>query len=267
MAQETWLVSGEKVIDVDGVRRLKVALVAGQINVVGHEEPTARIEVHSVGGRELKISVDGDTLLIDHPQLSWDNFIQAFTSWRDKASAEVTVTVPRDVALKFGVVSASALVTGLTAGASISTVSGDVVVDNVSGDLELGNVSGEISVRNHHGKIVAKTISGGITMSGQIMTFVGDSVSGDVFLDIQGEPEAVKVNTISGDVTTRLEADVAAQYRINTVSGRVQLDNSEITGLRGGYTGKYGELDRHWLEFNAKTVSGNIAVLHEALRV
>ena len=56
MAQETWLVSGEKVIDVDGVRRLKVALVAGQINVVGHDEPTARIEVHSVGGRELKIS-------------------------------------------------------------------------------------------------------------------------------------------------------------------------------------------------------------------
>jgi len=246
------------------VRRLKVALIAGQVNIVGHDEPTARIEVHSVSGRDLKITIDGDTLQIDHPQLGWDNFIEAFANWRDKASAELTVMVPRDVALKFGVVSASALVTGLTEGASISTVSGDVVVDDVSGDLELGNVSGEVSVRTDHGKITAKTISGGITMSGKIMTFVGDSVSGDVFLDIHGEPDEVKVNTISGDVTTRLQPEVAAQYRINTVSGRVQLDNSEITGLRGGgYTGTYGESDQHWLEFRASTVSGNISVLHQ----
>lgn len=263
MAQEKWLVNGEKIIDVETVRKMKVGLIAGQVNIVGHDEPTARIEVHAISGRDLLVTLDGDTLEIDHPQLRWDNFIDAFKSFRDKARADLTITVPRDIALKFGVVSASALITGLTEDASISTVSGDVVIDNVYGDLQLNAVSGEISVRDHYGKIKAHTISGDLTASGQIMAVDADTVSGDVFLDVAGLPDEIKVNTVSGDVTTRLEPEVPAQYKINTVSGRLQLDNSEITGLRGGYTGKFGELDKRWLEFRANTVSGNISVLHK----
>lgn len=263
MAQEKWLVSGEKIIDIESVRKLKVGLIAGQVNIIGHDEPTARIEVHSVSGRDLLVTVDGDTLEIDHPQLRWDNFIEVFQSFRDKAKAELTVTVPRDVALKFGAVSATSLISGLTEDASISTVSGDVIVDNIYGDLQLNSVSGEISVRNHYGKINGHSISGDITAQGAIIGFNADTVSGDIFLDITGEPDTVGANTVSGNVTVRLEADVAARYRINTVSGRLQLDNSEITGLRGGYTGKYGDLDKRWLELKANTVSGNVSVLHQ----
>jgi hypothetical protein len=57
---------------------------------------------------------------------------------------------------------------------------------------------------------------------------------------------------------------VAARYRINTVAGRLQLDDSEITGIHGSYNGKYGDLDGHWLDFSASTVSGDVAVLHGA---
>lgn len=263
MAQEKWLIDGAKTIDVDNVRKLKVGLVAGQVNVIGHDETYARIEVHSVTGKELLVQVDGDTLEIDHAQLRWDNFIDVFKSFRGSARVDVTITVPRDIALKFGVVSATALVTGLTAEASVSTVSGDVVVDGLYGDLQLNAVSGELSVRGHYGKINAHTISGDITASGEIMAFSGDTVSGDVFLDIQGTPDEVKLNTISGSITVRLEEGVPAQYKINTVSGRLQLDDSEIRGVRGSYTGKYGDLDRRWLEFRANTVSGSISVLHQ----
>ena len=70
------------------------------------------------------------------------------------------------------------------------------------------------------------------------------------------------VSTVSGTVTTRLAPGVAAQYRINTVSGRLQLDDTQVTGVRGGYTGTYGALDKTWLEFKANTVSGNVSVVH-----
>jgi len=263
MAQEKWLVDGEKTIDIENIRKLKVALIAGQVNIIGHDEPGARVEVHSVSGRELKVTVDGDTLEIDHPQLRWDNFIDVFKSFKGSARAHISVMVPRDVALKFGVVSASALISGLTEDASISTVSGDVVVDNVYGDLQLNSVSGEIAVRSHYGSINAHTISGDVTAAGEIMKYKSDSVSGDVFLDITGTPDEVTVSTVSGDVTTRLAPGVPAQYKINTVSGRLQLDDSSVTGIRGGYTGRYGELDQHWLEFRANTVSGNVSVLHQ----
>ncbi|CAN5288177.1 hypothetical protein BH11ACT2_BH11ACT2_22860 [soil metagenome] len=259
---EKWLVNGAKTIDIDTVRRLKVGLVAGQVDIVGHDEPTARIEVHSVAGKDLKISVDGDTLEIDHPQLGWDNWIDVFKSFRGSARADISIMVPRDIELKFGVVSATALISGLNSEGSISTVSGDVVIDGVNGDIQLNSVSGELSVRNHYGKIFAHTISGDITATGELFGFTGDTVSGDIFLDITGTPDVVKTNTVSGNVTTRLETGVPAQYKINTVSGRLQLDASRITGVRGTYTATFGELDKKWLEFKANTVSGNVSVLH-----
>jgi DUF4097 and DUF4098 domain-containing protein YvlB len=262
MAQEKWLIDGEKVIDVAAVRKLKVSLIGGKVDIVGHDEPGARVEVHSVSGKELKVSIDGDTLEIDHPQLSWDNFLEVFSSFRGTAKADVSIMVPRDVALTFGVVSASALISGLNTDATISTVSGDLVIDGLTGKLQLNGVSGEISVSGHSGRIGARTVSGDITASGEISTLTADSVSGEVFTDITGVPDEVRISTVSGAVTTRLAAGVAAQYRINTVGGRLQLDDSEIKGVHGTYTGKFGELDKHWLDFRANTVSGNVSVLH-----
>lgn len=262
MTQEKWLIDGPKVIDVENIRKLKVALIAGQVDIVGHDEPTTRIEVHSVSGKELRVAINGDTLEIDHPQLRWDNFIEVFRSFRGSARADVSIMVPRDVALKFGVVSAQALISGLTEDASISTVSGDVVIDGVYGDLSLNSVSGELAVRNHYGNISAHSVSGGLTANGEVVAFSSDGVSGDVFLDFTGPTETIRVNTVSGGVTARLESGIGAQYTINTVSGRIQLDDNEIRGVRGSYTGKYGVLDRTWLQFRANTVSGDVAVMH-----
>jgi DUF4097 and DUF4098 domain-containing protein YvlB len=264
MAQEKWMVEDEKVIDIALVRTLKVALITGQVNVVGHDEPGTRVEVHSVHGKPLKVSLDGDTLEIDHPQLSWDNFIDVFASFTGSARADVSIMVPRDVALKFGVVSATALISGLTNGGRVSTVSGDVVVDTMRGGLELNAVSGEIAVRGHEGTVTSKTVSGDVTVSGEVDRFRSDGVSGKVFLDLAGTPDEARINTVSGNVTVRLEAGFPARYKINTVAGKLQLDDSEVTGIRGSYTGRYGELDGHWLDFTASTVTGNVAVLHGA---
>lgn len=263
MAQEKWLIDGPKTIDIDNIRSLKVGLVGGQVNIVAHDQAHVHVDVHSVTGKDLLVSVDGDTLEIDHAQWKWDNFIDVFTSFRGSAKVDVSVWVPRDIALKLGVVTATALVSGLTTDASISSVGGELVVDGVSGDVQLNSVGGEVTARNHFGKIAARTVSGDITATGEIVKFSGDTVSGDVFLDIVGLPDEVRANTVSGSVTTRLEDGVPVQYRINTVSGRLQLDDSEIRGVHGGYTGKYGSLDRRWLEFRANTVSGNISVLHQ----
>ena len=94
MAQEKWLVDGPKVIDIEIVRKLKVGLISGQVDIVAHDEPGARVEVHSVSGRDLKISVDGDSLEIDHPQLRWDNWVDVFASFRGNARADSASSSP-----------------------------------------------------------------------------------------------------------------------------------------------------------------------------
>ncbi|MDM4762215.1 DUF4097 family beta strand repeat-containing protein [Galbitalea sp. SE-J8] len=263
MPQEKWLVDGPQTIDIDSaVRRLKVSLVAGRVDIVGHDEPTTRVEVHSIAGKEIKVSLTDGVLEIDHPQLNWDNWLDVFKSFRGSARVDVSVLVPREVELKFGVVSANALVAGLNGDANVSTVSGDVVVDGINGDLQINSVGGELSVQNHYGVVNAHSISGDITVAGELMRFTGDTVSGDTYLDLDGIPDEVRVNSVSGSVTARLASGTPAQYRMNTVSGRLQLDDATVTGVHGSYTSKYGELSGRWVEVKANTVSGDISVLH-----
>ena len=267
MAQEKWLIQpGEsRTIDLEVVRSLKVGLLGGQVDIIGHDEPGARVEVHSVNGRDLKITIDGDRLEIDHPQLRWDNFIEVFRSMKSSARADISLLVPRDVALKFGVVSAGALISGLSTDARLSTVSGDVVVDGLTGDIELNSVSGELSVRDHTGRINAHTVSGDVTAAGDIPRFSVDGVSGDVLLDLTGTPDEIQINTVSGDSTIRITEAVGARYRINTVSGRMQLDGVIVIGSPGrAYADTTGSLDGSWVDISVNSVSGNVSVLRSA---
>ena len=267
MTLEKWLITpGQaKVIDIEVVRTLKVGMIGGRINVIGHDEPGTRIEVYSVTGKDLKISIDGDTLEIDHPQLRWDNFLEVFASFRGTAKADVSILVPRNVALKLGVITADALVSGLTNGARLSTVSGDIVVDGVTGDLELNAVNGEMSVRGHDGGIIVHTVSGDCTASGVIHRFSLDGVNSEVFLDLEGSPGSINTNTVSGNLTVRVGADVGTRYRLNTVSGTLQLDDQTIRGTFGkGYESSTGILEGRWLDLQANSVSGDITVVRQA---
>jgi Uncharacterized conserved protein len=265
MGQQKWLVDGPKTIEVDGIRSLRVGLVAGHVDVIAHDEPVVRIEIHSVSGKDMRITADGDRLEIDHAQLSWENWLDVFRNFRPGAArADVSVLVPRDVNLKLGVVSASAFVSGLQEEADLSTVSGDLTTDGIAGDLRLNSVSGELTARNHYGKITAHTVSGDITATGTVISFSSDGVGGNVFLDLLDIPDLVKINTVSGDVTARLEPGVPTSYSISTVSGKLQLDDSSIRGVRGKYLGKHGVLEGRWTDFRANTVSGDVSVLHLA---
>lgn len=265
MAQEKWLVEqGPKTIDVGSIRTLKVGLIGGRIDVIGHDEPGARVEIHSMTGKDLKVSIDGDTLEIDHAQFRWDSIIESFSRFTGKASAEVSVYVPRDVALKFGVITASGLIAGLVTDATVNTVSGDLVIDGLSGHLTLNSVSGELNVRDHTGRITAQTVGGDVTVDGAIERFSANTVGGDVFADLRGSADELKVNTVGGNVTVRLPAGLPVQYKISTAAGRVQLDDTSYAGVRGQFTARHGLLDQHWLDFRANTVGGDVTAMHRA---
>ncbi|PPL19077.1 DUF4097 family beta strand repeat-containing protein [Microterricola pindariensis] len=264
MAIEKWLIQpgDSKVIDLELVRKLKVGMIGGKIDVLAHDEPGARVEVNSVTGKELRVEIDGDRLEIDHPQLRWDNFLDVFKGFTGSAKAEVSVLVPRDVAIKLGVVSASALVSGFVSDAKLSTVTGDVVVDHLIGDLDVNTVNGEISVGHHTGRIDVHTVSGDVVASGAITRFSADGVSGNMILDVVGTPAEVNTNTVSGDLTVRMDAGRGERYRVNTVAGTVFLDDTNFKGTLGkGFERVIGELSGSWLDLQANSVSGNISIV------
>lgn len=266
MTLEKWLVQpGEtRVIDLDGIRRLKVGLVGGQIDVVGHDEPGVRIEVHSVTQKELRIEAQNGAIEIDHAQLRWDNFLTSFRNFGSGGPhAEISIAVPRDVALTLGVVSASALVAGLTTDAKLNTVSGDIIVDGLTGDVTANSVSGDVQMRGLTGTLNANAVSGAITAAGTIRTAFADTVSGAVLVDSTGPTQNVSFNTVSGAATLRLDESVAAKYTLRTVSGKLNVDGIDRSqsGIGSTYTGTVGELSGSFAEVRANTVSGDVTVI------
>jgi hypothetical protein len=265
MTSEKWLVHpGEtRVIDIETVRRLKIGLVGGQIDVVAHDEPGARIEVHSVTVKGLRIEVTGDSLEIDHPQLRWDNFLEVFRNFgAGGPRAEISVAVPRDVALTLGVVSASALVAGLRTDARLNTVSGDIIVDGLTGDVNVNAVSGDVQIRQLDGALSANSVSGDVAATGSVRKASIDTVSGAMLVDAHGPLHTVNLNTVSGTATIRLDDDLPANYAVRTVSGRVVVDGVKRSGTGPtNYNDSTGELSGTFVDVRANSVSGSVTIL------
>ncbi|MBS1675439.1 MAG: DUF4097 family beta strand repeat protein [Actinobacteria bacterium] len=262
---EKWLIAPgqERVIDIERASKLKIGLVGGQVDVIAHDEPGIRIEVHNVTVKDLRIESDGTQIEIDHPQIGWDNFLEVFRNFgAGGPKAEISVAVPRDIALTLGVVSAGALVSGLTEDARLNTVSGDLIVDTHSGDLNVNTVSGDVQVRGLDGTATANTVSGSVALTGQVRKATVDSVSGAMLIDATGNVNTVALNSVSGDATVRLDENLAANYVARALSGRITIDGIP-RGSSGpsNFAGSRGELSGSFADVRVNTVSGDITVL------
>ncbi len=266
MTLEKWIIHpGEtRVIDIEDITKIKIGLVGGQVDVVAHDDSGVRIEVHAVSGKDLRIEATGDSLEIDHAQLRWDNFLEAFRNFGSSGpKAEISVAVPRTAALTLGVVSASALVSGLEAPAKLNTVSGDLIVDGLVGDLSVNAVSGDTQVRDLVGAIKANSVSGSVAATGRISKATIDTVSGDAMVDATGDVHAVSLNTVGGAATVRLDEGFPANFVTRTVSGRIVIDSvtRSTSGIGSTYSGSTGELSGSFVDVRANSVSGDITVL------
>jgi DUF4097 and DUF4098 domain-containing protein YvlB len=262
---EKWLIAPgeERVIDIENVTRLKVGLVGGQVDVIAHDEPGVRIEVRGVTIKDLRIEVSDGQVEIDHPQLGWDNFLEVFRNFGSGGpKAEVSVAVPRTIALTLGVVSAGALVSGIRNDARLNTVSGDIIVDTLIGDLSVNTVSGDVQVRGLTGSINANSVSGDVAVTGTVRKATIDIVSGSTLVDAAGDVNTITVNSVSGGTTVRLDESLAANYVIRSMSGRILVDGVD-RGSNGpsNYTGSTGELAGRFLDLRANSVSGGVTVL------
>ncbi|MGM7698221.1 DUF4097 family beta strand repeat-containing protein [Microbacterium sp. A84] len=266
---EKWLIAPgeERVIDIAQATRLKIGLVGGQVDVIAHDEPGIRIEVHGVTIKDLRIESDGTQIEIDHPQLGWDNFLDVFRNFGSGGPrAEVSVAVPRNIALNLGVVSAGALVSGLTNDARLNTVSGDLIVDTHTGDLTLNSISGDVQVHGLTGAVNANSVSGDVAITGSVRKTTIDTVSGAIWVDATGAVNTISLNTVAGSSTIRLEETLPANYVVRSMSGGVMIDGID-RGNTGptNYTGSTGELAGNFVDIRTNSVSGDITVLRQPM--
>ncbi|MFD6426809.1 DUF4097 domain-containing protein [Streptomyces sp. NPDC060198] len=266
MPVSTWTVAEPLKLAFDEeVTALRVRVVNGTVNVVGSEEPEARLEVSAIDGPPLIVTLDDGVLSVTYEDLPWKSFLK----WLDRngrsRSATVTLAVPASVSVEVGVVGAGAFVSGIRGRTDVRGVTGDTTLVALSGEVRGETVSGGLEAQAVTGDLRFKSVSGDLTVVEGAGTSVrADSVSGDMVLDLDatGAPTDIRLATVSGAIAIRLPHPADAEIEANTASGAVsnafedlrvggQWGAKKITGTLGAGTGK----------LRATTVSGSIALL------
>lgn len=263
MAIEQWLVDGHKTIDIERITRVKANLVGGSLAILAHDEPQARVEVSSTSVRNLKVAVDGDTLIIDHPQLSFGDVAESAKTLWGRPRAEVSLLVPQHCDIDVKAASAEVLVVGVHGEISLNTAAGEQFVDGTVGDLSLSTVDAEISVRDHHGVVSTRTVAGDVTVAGRVATFAGNTVTGTTVLDITGGlPDRISNRSATGTSTIRIPTDVTPNYRVSTVTAHAHLEGEDDQPQPGRtYASPEREYEKRLTEVHLQTVAGRITVV------
>ena len=264
MAQ--WTIEAPTSLSFDDVTGLRVRLVAGSVAVLATDGKPS-LDVSSIEGDPLNVTYEGGVLTISHENLTREGLLKWLRPQRH--SATVTVTVPRKCPTQVGVVSATAVMSGISARASVKSVSGGITLDGVTGDVDANTVSGALEAQGINGRLNFNTVSGDLTLAdGWLERLDANAVSGDVTADIDLDPlGGMQVTTVSGEVTLRLPAEADAQVNLHSVSGDVRSEFAELRrssapasrSVRGSLGAGSGHV-------SVTTMSGRVVLLRRAGR-
>ena len=264
MAQ--WTIEAPTSLNFDEVTGLRVRLIAGSVAVLATDAQPA-LDVTSVSGDPLTVTYEDGVLTISHENLTWEGLLKWLRPQRHAAS--VTVTVPRACPTQVGVVSASAVMSGINSRASVKSVSGGITLDGVTGDVDANTVSGAVEAQGVNGKLNFNTVSGDLTLAdGWLERLDVNGVSGDVTADIDLDPlGGMQVTTVSGEVTLRLPAEADARVALHSMSGEVCSEFAELrTSSAPASHHVSGNLGAGSGHVSVTTMSGRVALLRRADR-
>ncbi len=258
-----WTIDAPTTLDFDGVAALRVRIISGSVAVLSTDERPC-LDVANLSGQPLLVSHEAGILTVTYEDLTWDGLLGWLRPQRH--SAAITITVPKDCPTQLGVVSASAIVSGISAKTSVKSVSGNITLDGVTGTVDAKTVSGDVEAQGIDGRIGFNSVSGDLTLAdGTVHQLDAKTVSGRITADIDLEREGgLRVATVSGPVAIRLPAETSAQVDLRSTTGRVL---SEFGGLQSSQapgsntvSGMLGA-DDHAGYLSVKTMSGQVTLL------
>ena len=266
MPASEWTIEAPTSLDFDDVTELRVRLIAGSVAVLA-TTGTPSLEVSSLQGDPLTVTYEDGVLTVAHENLNWEGLLKWLRPQRHAAT--VTVSVPRKCRAQVGVVSATAVMSGISARASVKSVSGEITLDGVTGDVDANTVSAAVEAQGINGKLNFNTVSGDLTLAdGWLERLDVNGVSGDVTADLDLDPlGGMQVTTVSGEVMVRLPAEADARVNLHSVSGEVRSEFAELRRSSAPASRSVsGSLGAGSGQVSVTTMSGRVMLLRRAGR-
>lgn len=248
----------------DPIADAEIRVMGGTVNVVGTDEPVARLEVSAVAGPPLLVRRDGERLVVGYHDLPWQGFLPWLAHRRRRRWVEISLSLPRSCRVTVGAVSAGATLGGLSGPVSVDTITGDVTLVGLSGRLGVDAVSGAVEAVGLRGPFRFQSVSGPLTLvDGVCPSVQADTVSGDLVVDHASAdvPPDIRIGTLSGGIAVRLPEGAGATVSGSTMSGTISCS---LPGLRVGPWGARslaGRVGSGAGTISCSSLSGSMALL------
>jgi hypothetical protein len=256
-----WTVDEPTKIDFNGVVALKANIVAGTVSVLPtSDRPT--LHVSEISGHPLEIVHEAGMLSITQKSSGVEGILRWLQNTRGRTA--ITITVPADCPVTLNLVTANAIVTGMTGRVSVKTASGDVTLDGVTGSVDANTATGAVEAQGLGGSMTFNSVSGDLAVArGVVERLYAHSVSGKITTDVDLHDAAgVQIRTVSGEVTMRLPKSASAKVALLSVGGRIDAAFDGL-GRADRPVGKSvtGTLGDGAASLNVNSVSGAITLL------
>jgi hypothetical protein len=258
MTMARWSVDEPTTLEFDGVVALKATLVAGSVSVLAGDHPS--VQISEISGKPLSVVHEAGMLTVSQEVM--EGVLGLLRNARPRAT--VVITVPAGCPVTLNLVSADAVVSGLSARTVVKTGAGNVTIDGVTGDVDATTVSGEIEAQGLRGSVRFNSVSGALSLAGGMLDrLAAKTVSAKVTADIAlNTGSQVQVATVAGEVALRLPAATSAEVTLTSATGRVDSAFPELeSGMRGVARSMTGRLGEGAGKLSVSTVSGNVTLL------
>lgn len=255
-----WTVDEPTTLDFDGVVALKATLVGGTISILASDVSSPSLHVNAIQGQPLLVTHEAGMLNITHGM--WEGVLKWLRNMR--CDADLTVTIPRECPVTLNLITAGAVVAGLSARTSVKSGSGNVTLDGVTGKIAANTVSGVVEAQGLDGAVSFTSVSGDLALAGGSVTaLTASTVSGRIAADIDLATDSkVRLSTVSGEVALRVPESTSAEVALNAAAGRVDTSFPELQRQERAITrtvaGKLGAGAGH---VTVSTVSGSVTLL------
>lgn len=255
---------------------IKVWNGGGSVRVEGWAADSLAVTgaVEEVAGGRFFIRADGDVAKL------------GVEGDQAEVRGRLVVRVPAGATVWIRTASADIVVRELTGVVDISTASGSVDAHGGPGTFHAESMAGDLDLRLEAGIVRARSGTGRVRFTGAAQDLTLTSVSGDLDVDVPGlrrgrfttvdggiafrgavrSAGALAFETHSGDVVLRLPADLAADFRLSTFEGTIDVDypRGPAFAPASGRRSMSFETEGGGAEVDVRSYSGSISVVGPA---
>jgi two-component system, LytTR family, sensor kinase len=229
--------------EIEGLKNLQLETFSGDIEIVGDDEDTIKVEVYAYARRistlflmreqlseeilftdEFSINIFGDTLKV------WNriNFFNPLT-WFNFKKTSFRVFIPKTINSYAKTYGGDISIKSISGNHTFITWGGDLSIEDSKGDLKGKTMGGDIDIARCEGNISGKTMGGDVHLSENKADLVVDSKGGSIYT--KQHNGQVRVNTWGGNIET---IDLHGSFECSTMGGNIRLQN--VNGNIGAST-------------------------------